>query len=288
MEIRALRYFLTVASEENITKAAQSLHVTQPTLSRQMKQLEEEMGVKLFTRGKHSVTLTQEGVMLRRRAQEITALADKIKTDIVQPQETLTGEIVIGCGETANVHDLAKAIESFKKIYPRVHFYIYTATADDAKAGIERGIIDIGILMEPVEIARYNFIRMRQREQWGVLTRLDSPLAKKEYVTPGDLSGVPLIIPHRAIVRGEIANWFGDSFDEINITASFTLMYNAAIMVKNGIGSALGIRLESRYDSLCFIPLYPTLDFGALFVWKKNYLQSAAAVKFIEHCKKYL
>ena len=174
MEIRVLKYFLTIAREENITRAAEQLHITQPTLSRQMMQLEEELGVRLFQRNRVSVTLTEEGRLLRRRAQEILELAEKAEQEIILNRETVTGTIGIGCGETRNMEGLSRLMTSFRQHYPEVVFHIYTANADDVKEKLENGTLDFGLLLEPVEISRFNFVRMPLREQWCVLMRRDS------------------------------------------------------------------------------------------------------------------
>lgn len=178
MELRVLKYFLMVAREENITKAAIRLHMTQPTLSRQLIQLEGELGVKLFHRSKHSIILTEEGLLLKRRAQEILSLVEKTKEEFIQNEEELAGEIAIGCGETQNMSYLSEKMYQFRKQYPLVSFQIYSADADDIKERIEQGILDIGLLMEPVDISKYDFVRMPEKEQWGILTTKDRPKVK--------------------------------------------------------------------------------------------------------------
>ena len=206
MELRVLRYFLMVAREENITRAAGLLHVTQPTLSRQLIQLEEELGVKLFHRNKYRITLTEEGLLLKQRAQEIVALSDKAKQELTKSEGTLSGEIAIGCAEARSFSVLAGQIVAFRKLYPRVRFRIYSATADDVKDRMENGLLDMGLLMEPVDIGRYAFIRMPVRERYGVLVRRDSPLAEKESVRPEDLVGMPRrgAGRDRRLVRGAV------------------------------------------------------------------------------------
>ena len=181
MELRVLKYFLMVAREENITKAASLLHITQPTLSRQLMRLEEELGTTLFRRSNHSIVLTDDGMLLKRRAREIVALAEKTEQEFSHKEEALTGEIFIGCGETRNMSFLSRQIALFRKEHPLVQFNIYSANADDIKERIEKGLLDFGLLMEPVDIGKYEFIRMPQKEQWGVLVREDSPLAHREF-----------------------------------------------------------------------------------------------------------
>lgn len=285
MELRVLRYFLMAAREENITKAANLLHITQPTLSRQLMQLEEELGVKLFHRGKYHIVLTDEGMLLRRRAQEMIELEEKTKREFSRDGAQLAGEIAIGCGETRNMTFLSKKMAEFRRLHPLVHYDIYSATADDIKERTEKGILDIALLMEPVDIGKYEFVRMPQREQWGALVCADSPLADKETLSPDDLTGQPIIIAKRESVQNELANWFGDTYDKMEIAATYNLILNAANMVRNGVGAALCFQLDNRYDDLRFIPLRPRLETGAVLAWKKNQTFSETSSQFIQFIK---
>lgn len=285
MELRVLRYFLMAAREENITKAANLLHITQPTLSRQLMQLEEELGVKLFHRGKYHIVLTDEGMLLRRRAQEMIELEEKTKREFSKDGAQLAGEIAIGCGETRNMTFLSKKMAEFRRLHPLVHYDIYSATADDIKERMEKGILDIALLMEPVDIGKYEFVRMPQREQWGALVCADSPLADKETLSPDDLTGQPIIIAKRESVQNELANWFGDTYDKMEIAATYNLILNAANMVRNGVGAALCFQLDNRYDDLRFIPLRPRLEMGAVLAWKKNQTFSETSSQFIQFIK---
>ena len=285
MELRVLRYFLMAAREENITKAANLLHITQPTLSRQLMQLEEELGVKLFHRGKYHIVLTDEGMLLRRRAQEMIELEEKTKREFSKDEAQLAGEIAIGCGETRNMTFLSKKMAEFRRLHPLVHYDIYSATADDIKERMEKGILDIALLMEPVDIGKYEFVRMPQREQWGALVCADSPLADKETLSPDDLTGQPIIIAKRESVQNELANWFGDTYDKMEIAATYNLILNAANMVRNGVGAALCFQLDNRYDDLRFIPLRPRLETGAVLAWKKNQTFSETSSQFIQFIK---
>lgn len=286
MEIRVLKYFLAVAREENITKAAGLLHISQPSLSRQLMQMEESLGVKLFKRSKHRIILTDEGRLLRRRAQEIVALADKAEKELSKGEDAISGEIAIGCGETKNMAYLSQMIVSFRERYPEVTFEIYTAIADDVKDHIENGVLDFGLMLEPVEISKYNFIRLPLGEKWCVLMRKDSPLAEKDKITPADLVGVPLMIAKRKSVRNELENWFGDYYDRLNITATCNLSYsNRSIMVENHVGVALVHEFENNHESLCLRPIFPEIENKSVLVWKKNQVFSPAATKFIEWIK---
>lgn len=285
MEFRLLKYFLVVAREENITKAANWLHITQPTLSRQLMQLEDELGVKLFKRSKHRIILTDDGMMLKRRAQEIVSLVDKTKQDFIQQENNLTGKISIGCGETKNMSFLSEKIKAFHEQYPLVKYEIYSATADNIKDDLEKGILDMGLLTEPVDVGKYAFVRMPEKEQWGVLVRKDSELAQKDFVMPEDLIGTPLIIGRREEVRNELANWFGRYYEQVEIIATYNLILNAANMVKNKVGVVLGFNLGNIYEDLCLIPLKPSLETGAVLVWKRNNMLSKTTEKFINFIK---
>lgn len=286
MELRVLRYFLAVAREENITKAAGLLHISQPSLSRQLMQMEEELGVKLFRRSKHSVILTDEGRLLRRRAQEIVALADKAEKELAQGEETISGEIAIGCGETKNMAYLSQMMVSFREQYPDVTFEIYTAIADDVTERLENGVLDFGLLMEPVDISKYNFCKLPLKDRWCVLIRKDDPLAEKENISSADLVDVPLIIAKRKSVRNEVENWFGEYYDRMNVVATCNLSRNnLSLMVENHVGVAMLHEFENSHGNLCLRPIYPEIVNSSVLVWKKNQVFSPAAMKFIDHVK---
>lgn len=288
MELRVLRYFLMVAREENITHAAQLLHVTQPTLSRQIQDLEEELGAKLFVRSNHRIVLTPDGLLLRRRAQEIVDLADRTQRDFAAREEELTGEIAIGSGETRSVSVLAEMLATYRQRYPRVSYRFYSGNADQIKERIENGTLDVGLLLEPVDISRYAFLRVPIREEWGVLTREDSPLGTLASVHPEDLARRPLMLPGRALVQNELANWFGGSVDQLQIPIRYNLLYNAAMLVKGGFGDALTIRLDCAYPGLRFVPLEPPIRLGSVLVWKKQQATSLAVGAWISHAKQCL
>ena len=286
MEIRVLKYFLMVAREENITKAAALLHVTQPTLSRQLMQLEDDLGTKLFHRSKHRIILTDDGMLLKRRAQEIVSLADKTELEFSNHQEAeLTGEISIGCGETQNMTFLSERMREFRKRHPLVRFHIHSANADDIKDRIEKGLLDMGLMLEPVDLGKYDFIRMPCQEQWGVLVRKDSALCQKEAVAPDDLIGIPLILSKRESVQNELFHWFGEQYEHLDIAATYNLILNAVNMVKNGVGAALCFDWADVYGNLKFIPFSPSLQTGAVLVWKKNQIFSSAVSQFIQCIK---
>ena len=281
MELRVLRYFLAVAREENITKAASLLHVTPPTLSRQIQQLEEKLGVKLFRRSQYRVILTDDGMLLRRRAQEIVELADKAQRELRHTEAELTGEIAIGCGESVGMSFLSRHIREFRRLHPQVQFRIYSANADDIKEHIEKGLLDMGLLTEPVDIGRYAFLRTPQKDRWGVLLPKEHLLAQKAAVAPKDLLGIPLLIAGRETVRNELAGWLGDIYDKIEIAATYNLILNAANMVENGVGAALCFDLGHISDGLTFVPLSPSLETGTVLAWKKDQADSPAAKQFL-------
>lgn len=291
MEIRVLKYFLTVAREEGINRAAEVLHITQPTLSRQLSQLEEEVGVKLFHRGARKITLTNEGILLRRRAEEILALVDRTEAELTQQEELVEGRIVIGCGELAAVQILPKMIQTFNQKYPLVTYDIFTANADLVKEQMEKGLIDIGVLLEPIDIEKFDFIRLTKKERWIVLMRPDDPLAEKERIKAKDLEGLPLILPRRQNVQNEVANWFGDSFQKVQILFTSNFNTNSAIMVQGGLGYSLVIEGAVPFwdkEKMTYRPLEPELVASSVLAWKKQQPFSLAASKFIEHMKCFL
>ena len=230
METRLLRYFLTVAHEENITRAAEVLHITQPTLSRQLVQLEEETGVTLFIRGKRKITLTPEGMLLRRRAEEILSLVDKTEKELLQQDALVEGTISIGCGELNSVNLLAQIIKDFKALYPKVKFNLHTGNSDRLKEQLEQGLIDIALLLEPVSIEKYDFLRLPVKERWGVIMPTGCALAAKKSITARDLTGLPLITGRRATINNELNNWIGRELRNLNIVFTTDLAANAILV----------------------------------------------------------
>lgn len=288
MELRVLNYFLTVAREENITKAAQLLHVTQPTVSRQLMQLEEELGVELFVRSNHNVILTEDGMILKRRAQEILTLTEKTKQDFLQKEDTLTGEIAIGSGEFQSTCILSDILSAFREKYPRVHYSIYSGNGENIRERIERGLLDVGLITAPVDVHKYHSITMPLKERWGIFVREDSPLAKKEAVTPPDLLELPLITTISESHRSMIEQWFGEYSNKMNVVAMGNLLYNEAVLAQSGIGVVIGIKLNCTYDGLCFVPLSPRLETETVLVWKKEQIFVPATDAFIKHAFSYL
>lgn len=291
MEIRVLRYFLAVVREESISRAAEVLHITQPTLSRQIAQMEEEMGVKLFDRSARRIALTPEGVLLRRRAREILSLVDKTEEELSHLDRFVEGKIAIGCGEIAGVELLARLLDAFHEAYPLVRFDLQTANDDLVREQMERGLMDVGLLLEPVDVEKYQFIRLNVRERWVVLMRPDDPLAAKEAITAAELAHLPLILPRRATVRSELASWFGKDYDALNVLFTSNLSTNAALMVRQGLGHAVVIEgsvpLWDREKIACR-PLSPALTATSVLAWRRAQPFSVAATRFIEHATAFL
>ena len=285
MELRTLRYFLAAAQEENITKAADILHVTQPTLSRQMMDLERELGVTLMLRGKNGLTLTDDGIFFRQRAQEIVELADRLEKSFVERQNNISGMVVIGASETVGSQTLARLIKEFTGKYPAVQFILYNETVDNIKDRLDKGLVDIGLLLEPVDVTKFDYVRLSQQDTWGLLVRDDHPLTEKESLTADDVAPYPLILPLRDNIRVEIIHWLGRDEKELTIPLFYTLLSNAALMVAEGLGcafcmdGALAIRSDPR---LRFIPLEPRRVTHSVLVWKKNKIFSPATSLFIQ------
>lgn len=291
MEIRILRYFLTVVREESITRASEVLHITQPTLSRQLSQMEEELGVKLFRRGTRKISLTNEGILLRRRAEEILQLVDKTEKELVEQEEQVEGKVSIGCGEIASVQLLPELFRSFREKYPRVSFDIFTATADLVKEQLDKGLLDLGLLLEPVDMEKYDFIRFDIKENWVVLMRPDDPLAKRECITAKDLSSKPLILPRRMQVQNELASWFGDYYEGLDVVFTSNLNTNSAIMVESGLAYSIVIEGAVCFwdqKKITYRPLTPSLTATSVLAWKRGQPFSLAATKFIEFSKCFL
>ncbi|CAM3543227.1 LysR family transcriptional regulator [Paenibacillus lupini] len=288
MEVRVLRYFLTVASEGSITAAADFLHLTQPTLSRQLKDLEQMLGKKLFIRSSHHIILTEEGTLLRRRAEEIIEMVDKLETEFRSMEETVSGDVYIGSGETDAMKQIARVVKNLQSKYPHIRYHLYSGNEDDVTERINRGLLDFGILIQPADVSKYNYLNLPAKDVWGVIMRKDSLLARKDVIQPADLLQVPLICSRQALKqtfsKNEFADWFGDEFDKLNIIATYNLAYNASIMVEEGIGYALTLDkiVNTSDDSrLCFRPLEPRLESGLNMVWKKHQVFSAAAKTFL-------
>lgn len=285
MELRVLRYFLMVAKEQSFTNAAKQLHMTQPTLSRQLAFLEKELGTVLFERNGHGVTLTEDGILLKRRALEIIELEDKIVDDFKGDSELIEGSITIGCGEFTAIETLANICKEYKEKYPKVTIAIHTATADVVHEMMDKGLVDIGLFLEPTTTEGLDYIRLANKDYWVVGMRPDDPLAKKEFITKEDLIDKPLIFPERAGVQSELINWFGKDYKNINVSYTSNLGTNAGIFARNGLGYPLSIGGACKYwspDILVQRRLYPEMSLGTIIAWRRNIPSSQAVKKLIE------
>ncbi len=288
MEFRVLRYFLTVAKEGSITAAANSLHLTQPTLSRQLQDLEKELGQKLFIRGKYRVCLTPEGMMLRKRAEEIVDMVEKTEAEFQSIKNIVGGDIYIGCGETESMKHIAEVMKEIQAQYPDIKFHIFSGNAEDVTEKLDKGLLDFGVLIQPIDLSKYDNITLPDKDVWGVIARKDSVLAQKDAATLKDLTNVPLItsrqMSKKYSAESGFLNWFGKEFEHLNISATYNLVYNAAIMVDAGIGYAITLDklINTTNSNLCFRPLSPKLESGLDIVWKKYQVFSPAAKLFLE------
>lgn len=290
MELRVLQYFLAVTREQNISAAAQSLHLTQPTLSRQLKDLEDALGKQLMIRGNRKITLTEEGILLRRRAEEILDLVDRTEREITQSTETVTGEIYIGTGETDGVRQIAKTATQLQKIYPGISFHIASGDAGDVCERLDKGLLDFGILLGDIDKMKYNYMELPMQDTWGVLMRRDSPLAEKDTVTPEDLWDKPLILSRQVGNKSGLYRWLGKEPVELYTVATYNLIYNASLMVDEGMGYAFTLDklVNTAESNLCFRPLRPKLVLNMHLVWKKSQVFSKAAEIFLQSLKDHL
>jgi len=289
MEIRVLKYFLAVAREGNITKAADMLHITQPTLSRQLMQLEDELGAALFVRGKRKIVLTDAGMLLKRRAEEIISLSEKTELEIGNQDNEVSGEIVLACGITEATNTMGEYIQKFKQLYPDVTFHVRNGNSDFIIEAIENGLVDIGFVLEPVNLEKLNFLRLNKKEKYGLLIKKDSPLFHKEYITCHDLKDIPLINTSRIETQNQLKEWIGSDYDQLDFVAVSELTTTASILVSHNIGNAIVVEGSVNYaanEDLCFRPFYPELATTSLAVWKKYQSFSFTISKFIDFISK--
>ena len=287
MELRVLQYFLAVAREQNISAAAQSLHLTQPTLSRQLKELEEELGKPLMIRGSRKITLTEEGMLLRRRAEEILELVDRTEREVISSAETVSGDIAIGAGETDGVRQIVRTAKDIQARHPGIRFHIVSGDAVDVRERLDRGLLDFGVLLGDMDKMRYHYLELPMRDTWGVLMRRDSPLAEKSSVAPEDLWDKPLILSRQAENKSGLYRWLGREPSELYTVATYNLIYNASLMVDEGMGYAFTLDklVNTTGSNLCFRPLQPGLELGMHLVWKKSRTFSRAAELFLKNLR---
>lgn len=280
MEIRVLQYFLEVAERENITKAAEALHITQPALSRQLAELEKELDTQLFLRGKRKTTLTEEGKLLQKRAQEITSLVHKTKEEMGHRVDTISGQVRIGCAETEGMRFLLRIQKEILTQYLHITCQLYDGHNADVLEKLDKGLLDFGVLSALSHLRRYDYIRLPHQDTWGVLLPKNAPLAKEKTISPKDLWHVPLILSQQAIDNGDIAHYLQKDINDLYITGTYNLLFNASLMVEEGIGYALAYDhiIATGPDSpLIFRPLSPKHTVSTYFIWKRHQLFSPAA-----------
>lgn len=287
MEIRVLRYFLEVAREGSITHAAERLYISQPTLSKQLKDLEEELGKKLYVRSSFSVRLTDEGMLLRRRAEDILDMVDKTEEEFKALGEISGGDIHIGCAESDSIKHLAQRIKAVQAQYPRIRVHLYSGDRSDLTERLEQGFLDFAVLVASNDLSKYNYLPMPGMDTWGIILRRDHPLAEKETVASEDLLEVPLICPRQGLQK-ELSDWFQEKVDRLNIVATCNLAYNGTVLAREGLGCLLSFDklADTGPDSpLCFRPLTPPLHSKLFLVWKKYAVFTPAAEVLLNEMK---
>lgn len=285
MELRVLRYFLAVAREENITAAAESLHVTQPTLSKQLMDLEYELGKKLFERGKRKITLTEEGIFLRKRAQEIIDLSDKTEATLKSSAQTISGDVFIGCGETQGMREIIKVMKKVNCDFPEIRYNLYSGNDEDVSERLDSGLVDFGLFVGNTHLDKYDYKKLPVADVWGLLLRNDNPLAKKKTIKPSDLDGVPILCSRQALTHNELSGWLGKDFKKLKIVSTHNLVYNASLMVEEGFGAALSIKglINTADSNLVFRPFRPMIKADLIFAWKKYQVFSKPAEIFLKY-----
>lgn len=291
MDIRVLEYFLAVAREQTISGAAEYLHMTQPPLSRQLRELEEELGKQLFIRGKRRITLTREGMLLRKRAEEILSLVEKTKDEVSASDESISGDIYIGGGETEGMRLLVRTVQRVQARYPDIRFHFSSGDGYDVTDRLDRGLIDFGTLIEPFDISRYDYLRLPRPDTWGVLMRSDHPLAARERIRPEDLRDVPVITSRQMEQEDGLAGWLGHGGEKLRVVATGNLVNTLVLAVEEGVGCLL--TLDELVDvsgsrGLCFRPLEPKIESWMYLAWKKYQVFTSAAEVFIRELKRGL
>lgn len=283
MELRVLRYFIEVARMQNITAAAERLHITQPTLSKQLMDLEDELGAKLFERGKRRTTLTEDGILLFQRAKEIVALADLTESAFRSTDERIAGDIAIGCGETEGMRLLVDAMKEMRAAHPGVTFRLSSGNFEDISDRLDSGLVDFGLFVGDAAVAKYDYIKLPHSDAWGLLMRTDNALAERASVRPQDLDGLPMLCSRQAVQSNELAGWLGREFGELDVVATYNLIHNATYMVEAGMGCAVSIEglVNTSGTGLVFRPFEPALTARLSFAWKRGRQLSRAAAEFL-------
>lgn len=289
MELRILRSFLAVAREQSISGAAKVLHISQPSLSRQIMDLEEELGARLFQRGNRKITLTEQGVLLRKRAEQIVDLVQKTEDELAASDQTVSGAVRIGAGETHSFRAVAKAMRNLGGKYPDIRFNVYSGNAEDVMERLDKGLVDFGVLIEPYDVSKYDYLRLPILDVWGVLMRKEVPLAALEAIQARDLRDLPLICSRQALGGGQLSSWFKTDYGKLNLVASYNLLFNASLLAETGMGYVLCIDniLNTTGESgLCFRPLKPALNSQVNLVWKKYQIFSKPSEIFLTEISK--
>ncbi|MGY3777493.1 LysR family transcriptional regulator [Isobaculum melis] len=286
MELRVLTYFLTVAREKTISKAAEVLHLSQPTLSKQLKELEEELGVTLFTRGNRFITLTEDGIYLMNRGKEILSLVESTTTNLHR-NEVISGKITIGGGETQAFEFLGRIFHELRDNYPEINIDLYSGNADDVLEKIDKGLLDFGLVIDPVEKQKYEYIRLPSTDSWGILVNKSDSLANQKTVQPKDIQSTPLLISNQSFVDNQLSEWFGGNIEHLHIVGTYNLLYNASLLAKEGVASVLCIDgiVNTANTNLAFVPLSPPLTANINIVWKKDQIFSSASKEFLHLLK---
>lgn len=290
MEIRVLRYFLEIAREGNMTRAADTLHVTQPTLSKQMKELELDLGKKLFRRGSTNISLTDEGMLLRKRAEDILEMVDKTISEFQGLDDITGGDVVIGCAESYHIRYLAQIIRQVQNRYPGLRYHIKSGDTSQVTEKLDRGLYDFAVIVEPPDLSKYNYLTFPEADTWGLLMRKDHPLAQKAAIHIDDLYGIPIFCSEQA-AKADLPRWCGEKMDELRIAGTFTLTYNASMFVREGLGSLLTFdRLAdtSETSELCFRPIEPALETWMYVIWKKYQVFTPIAERLLQQLKETL
>ena len=286
MDLRILRYFLAVAEEGNITRASERLHVSQPALSTQLAALEDELGQKLFERGARGIELTEKGIALKRRADDLVDLAERIEAEIKSGDSNeLSGTISIGAGETPAFRFVARAAKELRRANPRLNFSVSSGNGEDILAHLLEGTLDLGVLVGPGRYEGFDYLTLPYTHHWGLAVEKDSPLAEKKRISPKDARGIPLICSRQAMVKEFLAGWFGCPFGKLDVVANYNLIYNAAVFVEAGLGAAIcidGMIPQEFADRVVFRPFAPALVSDVYLAWRKNAALSPAASALVE------
>lgn len=284
MELRVLRYFIEVARMQNITAAAEKLHITQPTLSKQLIDLENELGTSLLNRGKRKTTLTDDGILLYQRAKEIVELADKAEDAFRSTDDRIAGDISIGCGETEGMKIVIEAMKRMREAHKDVRFHLFSGNYEDVSAWLDSGLVDFGLFVGDAPLEVFDYVRLPYSDTWGLLMRDDCPLAERKCVRPSDLDQVPLLCSRQALYRNELSGWLGHSFSDLDIVSTHNLVHNSVMMAQAGMGCVVTLSglVNTTGTNLVFAPFEPALKADLVFARKRSRQLSKAASAFLQ------